>query len=168
VTDIWPRVRAAVPTARFIAVGQDPPAELRALATADSGIEVTGFVADIRPYVRQAAVYVVPLRVGGGTRLKVLDAMAMGKAMVSTSVGCEGIEGRAGEHLVIADAPADFARATVALLNDPGRRLALGRNAREFVESRYAWSIIGTRLMDTYREAIDLRAVAPSSARAPR
>ena len=90
--DIWPRIRTRHPQVRFYAVGQDPPAELRALAQGDDRVVVTGFVDDIRPIVRRAAVYVVPLRVGGGTRLKVLDAMAMGKAIVSTSIGCEGID----------------------------------------------------------------------------
>jgi sugar transferase (PEP-CTERM/EpsH1 system associated) len=151
---IWPMISAQVPEVRFFAIGQDPPPELEAISARDRRVIVTGRVADIRPYVLEAAVYVVPLRVGGGTRLKVLDAMAMGKAMVSTSVGCEGIELQAGKHLLIADTPASFAEATVRLLRDADSRLALGRSARALVEERYSWRIIGGHLMDAYRTAI--------------
>jgi glycosyltransferase involved in cell wall biosynthesis len=119
---------------------------------------VTGFVDDIRPFVREAAVYVVPLRVGGGTRLKVLDAMAMGKAMVSTATGCEGIKVTPGEHLLIADTPQTFADATLALLSDPARRQSLGLAARALVEREYAWPVVGRQLVDGYHEAIRVRA----------
>ena len=155
-TEIWPRVRANVPEVRFFAVGQDPPKELMALAARDPRIVVTGYVSDIRPLVKQAAVYVVPLRVGGGTRLKVLDAMAMGKALVSTSVGCEGIAVRSQEHLVIADDPESFASATVALLNGADRRRALGRAARALVERLYAWPVVAGLLRQAYNSALDV------------
>jgi glycosyltransferase involved in cell wall biosynthesis len=142
-----------VPDVRFFAVGQDPPPELRDLSAKDPRITVTGFVDDIRPYVSKAAVYVVPLRVGGGTRLKVLDAMASGKALVSTAIGCEGIAVRPGEHLVVADTPEAMAASTIALLNDPARRQALGAAARRLVEQRYAWRVVGGQLLDAYRDA---------------
>ena len=154
-TETWPRIRAARPDVRFFAVGQDPPPELRAIAERDANVIVTGYVSDIRAYIWQAAVYVVPLRVGGGTRLKVLDAMAMGKAMVSTTVGCEGIDVAPGQHLLIADAAEAFADATLALLGDAGRRFALGRAARDLVERRYAWPVIGNQLLDAYGHAVD-------------
>ena len=153
-TDIWPAVAAAEPQARFYAVGQDPPRELKARAEADPRIVVTGYVDDIRPLVRKAAVYVVPLRVGGGTRLKVLDAMSSGKAIVSTSIGCEGLDVDPGEHLVVADTAGDFASETIALLRDPERRRRLGTAARSRVEARYAWSVVGESLVDAYRQAI--------------
>lgn len=152
--DTWPAVVAAVPDVRFYAVGQDPPRELMALAQADSRIIATGYVDDIRPLVRRAAVYVVPLRVGGGTRLKVLDAMSSGKAIVSTSVGCEGLDVVPGEHLIVADAAADFAAATVEMLRDPGRRRRLGAAARTLVQTRYAWPVVGDELVAAYRHAI--------------
>jgi glycosyltransferase involved in cell wall biosynthesis len=155
--EVWPAIRSARPDVRFFAVGQDPPRELLALAERDPQIVVTGYVKDIREYISQAAVYVVPLRVGGGTRLKVLDAMAMGKAMVSTSLGCEGIAVTSGEHLIVADAPPAFADATLALLADPQRRLALGRAARGLVEREYAWPVVGRQLLDGYQEAIRVR-----------
>jgi polysaccharide biosynthesis protein PslH len=151
---IWPQVTARVPHVRFFAVGQDPPPELKAIAAADPRVVVTGYVDDIRPYVAQAAVYVVPLRVGGGTRLKVLDAMASGKAMVSTSIGCEGIEVTPGRHLITADTPAAFADAIVSLLDDEGRRRELGAAARALVEARYAWRHIGRSLRDAYALAM--------------
>ena len=152
--EIWPLIRKRLPDTKFFAVGQDPPKELRAYAARDPNVIVTGFVDDIRPYVRKAAVYVVPLRVGGGTRLKVLDAMAMGKAMVSTSIGCEGIAVKPGEHLMTADTPETFAQATITLLGDRVQRLSLGRAARDLVERRYAWRVIGDQLLEAYENAM--------------
>lgn len=156
-SEIWPLIRKQVPEVRFFAVGQDPPKELLDLASRDSHVVVTGYVNDVRPLVRDASVYVVPLRVGGGTRLKVLDAMAMGKAMVSTSIGCEGLDVRSDQHLVVADSPDLFAEKTVRLLQDPSRRETLGRAARELVERRYSWRTIGEQLLDAYRIAIEKR-----------
>jgi sugar transferase (PEP-CTERM/EpsH1 system associated) len=158
VTEVWPAIQAVRPDVRFFAVGQDPPRELLALAERDSRIVVTGYVTDIREYIAQAAVYVVPLRVGGGTRLKVLDAMAMGKAMVSSSTGCEGINVAPGEHLLIADTAQAFAEATLALLDDPARRQSLARAARALVEREYGWPVVGRQLVDGYHEAIRVRA----------
>ena len=152
--EVWPAVTAAVPHVKFYAVGMDPPRELTALAEQDPRIVVTGYVDDIRPFVRKAAVYVVPLRVGGGTRLKVLDAMASGKAIVSTAVGCEGIDVVPDQHLLVAENPGAFARATVGLLGDLPQRLRLGAAARARVHERYAWSVVGEHLMDAYRQAI--------------
>ena len=157
-TEVWPAIQAVRPDLRFFAVGQDPPRELLAMSERDPRIVVTGYVKDIREYIAQAAVYVVPLRVGGGTRLKVLDAMAMGKAMVSTSTGCEGINVTPGEHLLISDTPQAFANATLALLDDPARRQSLGQAARALVEHEYAWPVVGRQLIDGYQEAIRVRA----------
>jgi glycosyltransferase involved in cell wall biosynthesis len=152
--EIWPLIVARVPDVRVFVVGRAPTPDLMAFAARDARVVATGYVEDIRPIVRQSAVYIVPLRVGGGTRLKVLDAMAMGKALVSTSIGCEGIDVRAGEHLVVADTPEAFAESTVALLGDQARRLQLGRAARELVERCYSWPVVGRTLLDAYGEAI--------------
>lgn len=154
VKEIWPIICAQEPNVRFYAVGKSPPQELIALAERDPRIVVAGYVDDIRPLVRKSAVYVVPLRVGGGTRLKVLDAMAMGKAIVSTTIGCEGLDVRPGEHLVVADSPDTFAREVLTLLSNQQTRLALGRAARGLVERRYSWKIIGSQLLETYHDAI--------------
>jgi polysaccharide biosynthesis protein PslH len=158
--DIWPRIVSQQPDARFYAVGRHPPAEVRAFAARDPRVVVTGYLEDIRPTVASAAVYVVPLRVGGGTRLKVLDAMAMGKAMVSTSIGCEGIDVRPGEHLLVADTPEAFAEATVSLLRNPAQRQALGRAARARAETVYAWERVGERLLQAYAQAEQTRAAS--------
>ncbi len=137
---IWPLVRQAIPAARLLVVGTDPPAAIRALAEGDSGITVTGAVPDVRPYVWDAAVCVVPLRMGGGTRLKIVEALAMAKAVVSTTVGCEGIDVTPGQTLEVADTPAAFAAATVALLRDPARRAALGQAGRALALAHYDWT----------------------------
>lgn len=135
-------------------------------------VEFTGFVDDLRPLVREAAVYVVPLRCGSGTRLKVLEAMAMGKAIVSTPIGAEGIELRDGENALLADDPRDFAAAVRRLLDDPGLRRRLGSAARRTAERLYGWDAIGERLLSTYdellpaagrRSALRPRATTPSA-----
>src|SRR5207245_6576836 len=106
------------------------------------GITVTGRVDDVRPHVRKAGVYVVPLRIGGGTRLKIFEAMALGKAVVSTGVGAEGLPVTPGRHLVLADEPRTFARAVVRLLRDAGRRRELAAAARALLVTHYAWSAV--------------------------
>jgi glycosyltransferase involved in cell wall biosynthesis len=128
-----------------------------AMAAADPSVKVPGHVPDVRPWVGPAAVFVVPMRVGGGTRLKVLDAMSQGKALVVTRLGAEGIEAEDGRHLVLADTASDFARRVVELLRDPGRRQTLGAAARQRVEERYAWPVIGRRLVEAYATAIEAR-----------
>jgi glycosyltransferase involved in cell wall biosynthesis len=135
---ILPEVRREVPGVSLAVVGRDPTDRLR-VAGAAAGVRVTGTVADVRPYVAEASVYVVPLRVGGGTRLKIFEALAMGKAVVSTRVGAEGLPIVSNRHFLQADSPADFARAVISLLKDPGRRRALGLAGRRVVEERYSW-----------------------------
>ena len=138
VDEMLPLIRREEPGATLTVVGRDPSPRLRQ-AAAPAGVRVTGGVDDIRPYVAEGAVYVVPLRVGGGTRLKIFEALAMGKAVVSTTVGAEGLSLVPGEHLLVADDPVSFARAVVSLLRDPARRRALGAAGRRLVEQRYAW-----------------------------
>ncbi len=136
---ILPGIRRELPETALTVVGRNPSPRLRA-AAARAGVRVTGLVEDVRPFVAEAAVYVVPLRIGGGTRLKIFEALAMAKPVVSTGVGAEGLPLVAGEHFVRADDPEDFARAVVALLRDPARRRALGAAGRRLVAERYAWS----------------------------
>jgi len=147
--EVLPLIRHESPETRFWVVGRDPHPRLAHLQK-DPAVVLTGYVQDIRSRVIGAAVYVVPLRIGGGTRLKVLEAMAMGKAIVSTTLGCEGFDLVAGQELLIANTPADFAAAVVALLRDPARRERLGRAARRFAGSRYDWRIIVPRLEQAY------------------
>jgi len=113
-------------------------------------VNFTGFVDDLRPLVQRAAVFVVPLRVGSGTRLKILEAMAMGKAIVSTRIGAEGIGLVDGESVLLADTPSEFAAAVRQLLENPSLRQALGLQARELAEQRYGWTAIGQDLLEIY------------------
>jgi glycosyltransferase involved in cell wall biosynthesis len=147
---VLPLIREQIPNVRFYIVGQSPHRRILRLAD-DPAVTVTGYVDDVRSYIAGARVYVVPLRIGGGTRLKVLEAMAMGKAIVSTSLGCEGFEGlMPGQELAIADAPEEFARRVIELLGDASQRQRLGRAARRFVEERYDWRLIVPRLERVY------------------
>ena len=139
---ILPRLRQRVPGLTIAVVGRNPSERLKT-AGASRGVQITGTVADVRPYVAEAAVYIVPLRVGGGTRLKIFEALAMGKAVVSTSVGAEGLPLTPGEHFLQADSPEDFAEAVLSLLEDAPRRRALGEAGRHLVEARYSWKQIG-------------------------
>jgi len=137
---IWPGILAQVPEASLWIVGRDPKAEVRALADGQR-VVVTGAVDDVRPHLRGADLAIVPLRIGGGSRLKVLEAMAAGVPVVSTALGCEGIAVTEGSA-VIADEPGEFARAVVDLLRDAGRRRALARAARTLVEQEYDWRVV--------------------------
>ncbi len=150
---VLPRVRAEVPAATLTVVGRNPAPRLHA-AAARAGVRVTGTVDDVRPFVDAAAVYVAPLRVGGGTRLKIFEALAMGKAVVSTTIGAEGLPLRPGEHVVLADDPPEFARAVVSLLRDPERRRALGSAARRFVLERYSWARVSREFETCLAEVV--------------
>jgi sugar transferase (PEP-CTERM/EpsH1 system associated) len=148
-----PRIREKMPRASVTIAGRNPTARLRSAAAA-AGITLTGTVDDIRPYVARSAVYIVPLRIGGGTRLKIFEALAMGKAVVSTTVGAEGLPLTDGVHFVCADEPSDFAAAVVALLEDGQRRAALGMAGRELVEERYSWRHVAADFDAQCREVI--------------
>jgi sugar transferase (PEP-CTERM/EpsH1 system associated) len=144
--DILPIVRAEAPEATLTIVGRAPTPAVKRLADECAGVCVTGRVDDVRPYMRDAAVYIVPLRIGGGTRLKIFEAMAMGKAVVSTVIGAEGLPVVDGAHVVLADEPRDFARAILGLMRDPDRRAALEAAARALVVERYDWSAVAGAL----------------------
>lgn len=148
---VWPLIQKEVPEAHFNVVGRDPHPRLQSLKGL-RGISVTGHVEDIRPFVADAGVYVVPLRVGGGTRLKVLEAMSMGKAIVCTSLGREGIDITPGQEVVIADEPLSFAHRILDLMRDRARRRELGLAARRLAELRYDWRHI-TSLMEMAYES---------------
>jgi sugar transferase (PEP-CTERM/EpsH1 system associated) len=150
VDKILPLIRQEIPPVSFWAVGRRPTRRTQALAS--SNVKVTGAVEDIRPYLAKAALCVVPLRSGSGTRIKIFEAMAMGKAVVSTTMGAEGLPVRHGENIILADDPADFACQVIQLLRDPERRAQLGRAARQLVEENYGWPAVGAhfdRIMHT-------------------
>ena len=146
---VLPIIRQHVSDAKLWVVGRRPSSRLERLAKNISGVRLTGTVADIRPYMAKASVYVVPLLVGGGTRLKIFEAMAMGKAIVSTSIGAEGLPVAPGENILLADTAEDFARQVVALLRSQARREDLGRLARQLVERNYSWNSVGSDLSET-------------------
>lgn len=135
---IWPRVRADFPEVTLTVVGRNPAPAFRAFADAE-GAYVTGTVDDIRPHVWPATVYVVPIRIGGGTRLKIFEAMAMGKAVVSTRVGAEGLPIRPETHYLCADSAADFAAAIGRLLRDVQKRARLEAAGRRLVVQHHSW-----------------------------
>ncbi len=155
--EVLPLVRHEVADVRFRAVGAYPPEVVRALADADA-VEVTGLVDDIRPYYETSSVFVAPVLQGSGTRLKILEAMASGCPVVSTTVGAEGLGATDGVEIRIGDSPQAMASAIVALLRDPAASAALATRARAFVGARYDWDAIVARLLACYRDALDLPA----------
>lgn len=149
--EILPLIRKSNPEATLTVVGRSPSRRLLNLAFADSRIRVTGRVDDVRPYVADASVFIVPLRIGGGTRLKIFEAMAMGKAIVSTPIGAEGLPVTPGKNIIIADNPRNFARSVVGLLNDRDQRENLGYSARQHVEAEHSWSAVS----DVFNAALE-------------
>jgi polysaccharide biosynthesis protein PslH len=153
VQDIWPRIAEAHPNARFKIIGGRPPPSLQALA--GPRVELTGFVSDLRPHLASAAAVVVPLRLGGGTRLKIVEAMAMGKAIVSTSLGAEGIEAVPGRDILLEDEPEAFANAVLRLLSEPDLGARIGGAARELAVERYGWGEAARTLESFYRQVLE-------------
>lgn len=150
---ILPMIRHQVPGTTLTVAGRNPSQRLRHAAV-KAGVEITGTVDDVRPPMAQAAVYVVPLRIGGGTRLKIFEALAMGKAVVSTTVGAEGLPITPSMHFLQADEPAAFAAAVVSLLRDPAHRRALGMAGRQLVEEHYSWKKIAMEFEARCNEAV--------------
>jgi glycosyltransferase involved in cell wall biosynthesis len=138
---VLPQVRAQIPGCRLRIVGRDPGPAVRALAN-EPGVEVAGRVAEMIPHLAEAHALAVPLEAGGGTRLKILEAFAAGLPVVSTPIGCEGIDATSGEHLIVAERE-DFAASLCALLRDPSRSEQLATRARALALSRYDWSVVG-------------------------
>jgi sugar transferase (PEP-CTERM/EpsH1 system associated) len=151
--EILPRIRRRLPKARLLVVGRDPSPTLVA-RFAGAGIEFTGTVADVRPHLARARLFVVPLRVGSGTRLKILEAWAMSKAVLSTGLGAEGLPVRDGENIAIADTPDHFAERAVALLGDASAVKRLGGAGRQVVEETFSWKRIGDRLLQAYEATL--------------
>lgn len=151
---VWPRIRARRPDARLVLVGKRPAPALLRLA-ADPAVVLVGEVPDARPYLAGAGVYVVPMRIGGGVRLKLLEALALEAPVVSTSMGAEGILGlRDGLHCRLADQPAAFAQAVLDLLDQPDVGARMGAAGRALVAAQYDWSVIVPRLETFYRQEL--------------
>ncbi len=150
--EVWPRVRAEAPRARCLIVGQRPTPAVQALGR-QAGCAVTGAVEDTRPFIAEASVYIAPLRQGGGTRFKLLEALALGRPVVSTTLGAEGFPVTAGRELLIADSAADFARAVLRLMADQALAQQVGSAGRAFVRARYDWRVIVPALERVYAGA---------------
>jgi glycosyltransferase involved in cell wall biosynthesis len=148
IDEILPGILQKRPDTKLTIVGKNPPG--RITRRASDHVIVTGTVPDVRPYIDRASVYVVPLRMGGGTRLKITEAMAMHKPIVTTSIGCEGIDVVNGVSALIADSPEKFAESVLQLLGDQDLRKKLVRNALELLHAKYEWSVIGHSLGDFY------------------
>ena len=151
--EVFPRIQEKVPDVAFSIVGGNPSARVQKLAERD-GIIVTGRVPEIKPYFAEATVFVVPLRIGSGTRLKILEALAMGKAIVSTTVGAEGLDLKDSAEIFIADEPTAFADAVTRLLTDVQLRRRIGENGRSRVEQDYDWRSIGEKLHALYTKIL--------------
>jgi glycosyltransferase involved in cell wall biosynthesis len=147
---IWPRVKATFPAARFYVVGQKPHTRLDPLRVLPD-VVLTGWVEDVQPYLRGASLYVAPLRMGSGTRLKLLEAMASGIAVIATSVAASGMYPQPTHAMCIADDESAFGAAILDLLNQPNERSTLATQARKYVKEHYDWTVLIPRLLDAYR-----------------
>jgi glycosyltransferase involved in cell wall biosynthesis len=155
--EVWPAVRRAVPDARFRIVGRNPHPRVKRLAS--DSVEVTGTVPSVIEHLREAAVFVVPLRVGGGTRLKIFEAMAMGKATVSTTIGAEGLDVHHGRDIILADDPASFADSVIKFLLDTELRRRFERASAELA-AQYDWPLVARKFEETLARVSGLVPVA--------
>jgi glycosyltransferase involved in cell wall biosynthesis len=156
--EIYPIIQQARPEVTLLITGATTGVDLERLPLS-RGVTLTGYVDDIRPIVSGSSVCIVPIQEGGGTRLKILEAMALGTPVVSTTKGAEGIEARHGEHLLLADDPASFADCTLNLMRDPSLRQRITGNARRLVEERYDWAKIGERFVGLVEDAVKRQAI---------
>lgn len=154
IRSILPKIRTKYPSARFVVAGRNPPTEFVNLFRSDTKIEFTGTVPDMRPYLASATIVVVPLRVGGGTRIKILEACAAGKPVVSTAIGAEGLELEPGQEIIVTDNPTEFAQVVCELIQDAPRSGAMAESARRAVVERYSELTLKTKLDDLLSRAL--------------
>jgi glycosyltransferase involved in cell wall biosynthesis len=152
IREVWPRLMSKHPELRLKIVGPRPTREI--VAQRSSRIEIAGAVDDVRPHLAQAAAVIVPLRLGGGTRFKVLEALAMGRPVISTTIGAEGIEVEHGRHLLLADDPAEFAAAVTRVVGDAALAARLGETGRTLVNEKYSWTASARRLERFLRDVL--------------
>jgi len=163
--EIWPRIAAVRRDARFVIIGADPTPAIRAHAS--PSVTIVGPVDDLRPHLSAASVIVVPLRLGSGTRLKILEAWAMARPVVSTTLGAEGLDCTPGRHLLIADDPSGFASSVLRVLSEPGLADDLGRAGRDLVSERYSWRGAAGALEGFFRRVLARRDAMPPLDRGP-
>ncbi len=159
--EVFPRVLAEMPEARFVVVGKDPPREVQDLTLQVRNVQVTGYVPDPEPYLAETAVFIVPLRAGGGMRVKIVDAWSWGMPIVSTSIGAEGIEIAEGENILIGDTPEALAEAVVRVLKEPALGERLRSQGRAWVEEHYHWRNVYPAWEDIYARLIGGNTVSP-------
>jgi glycosyltransferase involved in cell wall biosynthesis len=160
--EILPRIRRQSGNVSFVIVGRSPSAIVQALSRENPDVAVTGRVEDVRPYLNEASVYVVPLRSGSGTRLKIFEAMAAGKAVVSTGLGAEGLPVVHDRDLLLADETDSFADAVVSLLRDPERRCSLGQSGHRLVERNHGWPAVAAHFEAILEDVRRLYTGAPA------
>ena len=156
--EVLPLLKQQIPSVRFTVVGKNPSPGLQKFVQDYPEVTLTGWVDDTRPYIAKSSVVVVPLRIGGGTRMKIYEAMAMGKAVVSTTIGAEGLPVKHDENILIADQAAHFAEDVIRLFRDTQARQRIGQHARKFVEENFAWQHVAAEFAKICRASIDKRA----------
>jgi polysaccharide biosynthesis protein PslH len=156
---MWSKIRSVQPEARLVIVGRRPTPAVKALADQDPSIEVTGTVPDVRPFVSQAAAVVVPLRIGGGTRIKIYEAMSMGVPVVSTTIGAEGLDVTHGKNILLADDPETFVAATLEILGDPEVGERIGRAGALHVREHYSWPVVAREFEQLCQQTVARRPV---------
>ncbi len=147
---VWPLIKEKIPDTRLTIIGNNPPQKLVEIANHDRGIELLGYVDDVRPFFANAMISICPIRDGGGIRIKILDALAMGMPIISTSIGCEGIEITPGKDVLIADTPQEFIESIDKIFSDNDTLINLSINARKTAENKYSWNAISRKLDHFY------------------
>jgi polysaccharide biosynthesis protein PslH len=163
---ILPLLRSRNPRITFQVVGRRPSDRLKTILSKLAGVEMVGEVCDVRPYLAQARAIVVPLRIGGGTRIKILEALAMAKPVISTSIGAEGLAVRNGRDYLLADSPEEFAARVDSLFADSNQQMSLGQNGRVLVERLYGWEASAEKLELAWAKAAGYSEIC-SSGRTP-
>lgn len=156
-TEVWPKLRRRLPGAIFDIIGRNAPNDIKEMVHSSPGMRLHGYVPDVRPYIRDARIFLCPIRDGGGTRLKILDALAQGIPVVATQLACEGLGVKHGEQVLYAETPQDYVTMIDRLLSDDTLCHHLSVAGRRFVEQRYSFDAIGSRLSDTYQRMLEER-----------
>jgi glycosyltransferase involved in cell wall biosynthesis len=151
----YPKIKRDLPEVTLTILGRNPPDKIRQLGDSDSSITVTGTVDDVRPYLASAAASIVPLRIGGGTRIKIFETMAAGLPVISTTIGAEGLPITHDENIMIADSHDDFAKASVALLEDDQKAQQIADNGYTLVEKNYSWQTVTRDFVDMLNNTAD-------------
>jgi glycosyltransferase involved in cell wall biosynthesis len=150
---VYPKVRDIDPDANLTIIGKNPPPEFIRFAEQNSEhVSVTGYVPDLEPFLKNAAVLVIPVRAGGGMRVRILEGFAYGEAIVTTTMGLEGIDAESGKEVIVADTPQDFAEAVLELLGNYELRNEIAKNGRDLVERKYDWQVVLQKVQDIYQE----------------